>query len=247
MLWSNQDIVSEDGGGCLPLLPEDSEKHPKSTRLRSQRHRDYLWICCIAVMTLLFGILLAILISKIALASQKPSSIRNVSSHIPPEDILACGSIPSEARSLGCIFDVMDFSWTPMPCFNASLSRIYFDFAISKGLQFWNDSAMTTLLSNEEVHYGVHEYLFTTQLFHNIHCEYYVHRQSQLLQYGLPMNNLMRDKNYVLGCIQTIREGRDPEQRLFAGHHFEKCAWGIGDVGKGAKKMPPDEYLPFIQ
>ena len=218
-------IDEDDNTGALPLLSGNIEKSLGLVRLRSQRHPKCLWASCITVATFTIGVVLAILISGAILAIKRPSTTRNISSHIRPENILDCGSTPDEARSFGCIFDVMDFSWTPTPCFNTTLSQIYFDFANSKGLQFWNDSAMTKVLSNAHVQRGMHEYLFTTQLFHNIHCEYYIHRQSQLLHYGLPMNNLMRDKNYVLGCIQTIREDKDPQQRLFTGHHFEKCAW----------------------
>lgn len=164
---------------------------------------------------------------------------------IPQASILHCGGSPEKARALGCVFDVLDYSWTPKPCFNRTLFQLYRDDLVSSGLTFWNNSEMTQVLPNEEVFAAKHEYVFSTRLLHKKHCEYYLHRQSHVIIDGLA-TSLMRNSTYSLHCLDEVLRPHDPRERLFTGFHYEKCALGLGYLEPARRRPPPGSLRHWV-
>lgn len=80
-----------------------------------------------------------------------------------------CGSTPSEARALGCQFDVMSFAWTPPACFDAALSA-HVQATTGPWIFYLDHNATQPIpshdrLTNEMVVWTEHSY-------HASHCNY---------------------------------------------------------------------------
>ncbi|KAE9379889.1 hypothetical protein N431DRAFT_448722 [Stipitochalara longipes BDJ] len=223
------------------LLPDDSNDFvlSKSQRL-STCNRVLLYFGCAAVILFVafFAMANAILLwHRNTSSSSRPS--------ISPGSILHCGHSPQQAKALGCVFDIMDYSWTPKPCFNSTLSLRYWNDLQTLGLTFWNDSDMSQVLPLDEVFAAKHEYVFSTRLFHTKHCEYYLHRQSGVILDGLA-TSLMRNSTYALHCLDEILHPGDPKERLFTGFHYEKCALGLGYLEPSLRRPPPGPLKHWV-
>jgi hypothetical protein len=222
-----------------PLLPDNSNDFV----LRKSRRLS----CCHQVLFYISGatVILAIVlltVTNVTLLSHKTCKSRP---SIPPSSVLHCGASPKQAEALGCVFDVLDYSWTPKPCFNATLSQAYRNELISLGLAFWNDSDRSQILPNNEVFAAKHEYVFSTRILHTKHCEYFIHRQSHVLLDGLA-TSLMRNSTYALHCLDEILHPGDPKERLFTGFHYEKCAMGLGYLEPSLRRPPPGSLRHFV-
>jgi hypothetical protein len=80
-----------------------------------------------------------------------------------------CGTSPAEARSLGCQFDVMSFSWLPSACYDAELVG---DFLALRNWEWFNDTTRQHSIPKKEVLKGGLTHLFVTREYHHFHCTY---------------------------------------------------------------------------
>ena len=225
---SSDRLLSEDNNDFIP---------PKSRRSWSVNRVLMLGGAALTLVSVLIIANVTLLWHRNAKCSSEPS--------ISPGSILHCGNSPQQAQDLGCAFDIMDYSWTPKPCFNSTLSHQYFDSLQSSDLTFWNDSDMSQVLPTEEVLAAKHEYVFSTRLLHTKHCEYYLHRQSQVILDGLA-TSLMRNGTYALHCLDEVLRPGDPKERLFTGFHYEKCALGLGYLEPSLRRPPPGSLRHFV-
>lgn len=223
------------------LLPDYSDNHEcrKSRRL-SDCNRG---LPHIGFATLILAVLLITTIN-FTLLWHSTRKCKNEPS-IPPGSILHCGHSPQQAQALGCAFDILDYSWTPKPCFNATLSNMYWNDLQSLGLTFWNNSEMSEVIPSNEVLAAKHEYVFSTRLLHTKHCEYYLHRQSHVILDGLA-TSLMRNSTYALHCLDEVLHPGDSKERLFTGFHYEKCALGLGYLEPSLRRPPPGSLKNFV-
>lgn len=164
---------------------------------------------------------------------------------IPRGSILHCGSSPEQAQALECAFDVLDYSWTPKPCFNETLSQNYRNDLVSLGLTFWSDPERTQILPNDEIFAAKHEYVFSTRRLHTKHCEYFLHRQTHVLLDGVA-TSLMRNSTYALHCLNEVLHPGDAEEKLFTGFHYEKCAMGLGYLEPSLRRRPKGSLGHFV-
>lgn len=183
-----------------PLLPE-SPHHSNDFFLAKPRRPSY----CRRVLFYFGGAVIILAIVSLSITNATLVWHRTCKSapSIPPGSILHCGHSPEQAQALGCVFDVLDYSWTPKPCFNTTLSQKYRNDLVSLGLTFWNYSERSQVLPNDEVFAAKHEYVFSTRLLHMKHCEYYIHRQSRVILDGLA-TSLMRNSTYALHCLDEV-------------------------------------------
>jgi hypothetical protein len=80
-----------------------------------------------------------------------------------------CGTTPEEASAAGCIFDLMNYSWTHPSCYDASLSLS----SLSSGPWHWyHDHNATQPISQEVVQKGQEIHIWTEHHFHMAHCLY---------------------------------------------------------------------------
>ena len=230
---------SEDSTSGDRLLPDISNDYVlRQTRRTNRCHGLLLYLGG----SIAIGAIVLLTIANVTLLRQR--TCRSAPS-IPPASILHCGASPEQARALGCAFDVLDYSWTPKACFNATLSQRYWNGLVSSGLTFWNDSQRTQILSMDDVLAAKHEYVFSTRLLHSKHCEYFLHRQSHVILDGLA-TSLMRNNTYSLHCLDEVRQPGDPHERLFTGFHYEKCAMGLGYLEPSLRRPPPGSLRHFV-
>lgn len=148
-----------------------------------------------------------------------------------PGQILECGTSASEARALGCEFDIMHYSWTPAPCFNRTLSEEYWNGLVSNGIEFWSDYHKNGVLPYDEILAAKHEFAYTSWVLHLKHCQYLIHRQLQTLASGGPVDNLSRNISHSVHCLGEIRTPPDVKTMILTGTGYMKCAYGAGDIG----------------
>jgi hypothetical protein len=82
-----------------------------------------------------------------------------------PSPWIDCGSSPSEARSRGCFFDVMSFTWSLPDCFDGELTE---QFLNHTQWRWYSEDGTET--QRDSVLAGEYEYLFVSGEYHAIHC-----------------------------------------------------------------------------
>jgi len=78
-----------------------------------------------------------------------------------------CGSTPAEARSRGCRFDVMSFSWLPSRCYDAELAQAFDEV---HEWEWFVDGNRTQPVAHAEVMKGEYTGLFVNWEYHLRHC-----------------------------------------------------------------------------
>ncbi|KAL2060126.1 hypothetical protein VTL71DRAFT_9948 [Oculimacula yallundae] len=195
---------------------------------------------CVGVTAIALIAIILIQASAITTLLQHQINTRDISrkkTSISTGNILHCGRSPEQAKALDCAFDIMDYSWTPRPCFHSSLSQHYLNLTLAQNLSFYLDSSHLQTLPISEILAGKHEYAFTTRIFHTTHCEYYLHRQTQVLMNGLG-TSLMRNSSYGLHCLDEVMRPGDKEEGMFTGFHYERCALGLGYLDPSERRRP---------
>jgi hypothetical protein len=93
-----------------------------------------------------------------------------ISTPVPEVAVKHCGSTPTEAKQLGCQFDLYSFAWYQPECYNGALhDRFLRAHQPEVQWQYGNE----TFLPTREVLTGMHSHLTTTTgLFHDLHCTY---------------------------------------------------------------------------
>jgi hypothetical protein len=145
------------------LLSQDEEKDgieqqawqplPRLQSLRTQLPR----------LLLITGCLLAFLLLIATLAN---AGIHKIShSH----RVLDCGQSPAEAKAKGCIFDIMNYAWTPPACYEPDLAEE----ALLRGPWPWYlDRNATLPLPQDPAVLGDMALVWTTYDYHASHCLY---------------------------------------------------------------------------
>jgi len=114
---------------------------------------------------------------------------------------LSCGKEPKEARSLGCVFDVMLSSWVHSECHN----QTFMDLHVTK-VQFpwFRDRNMTQPVFEAEVRLGEYDTLYLYQDFHYEHCMYMWKVQMRAWKEGLPIDSGSWNLGHSEHCAQVM-------------------------------------------
>jgi len=101
-------------------------------------------------------------------------SLYNIRSHSSAFAFQDCGSTPAEARSRGCIFDRINYGWTPPACFDAELEDSVYREAMKKdGLWRWSiDKNFTQELAQDWDLLSNHQHVWSDHRYHVVHCLY---------------------------------------------------------------------------
>ncbi|KAH0555745.1 hypothetical protein GP486_006308 [Trichoglossum hirsutum] len=83
--------------------------------------------------------------------------------------VLDCGKTPAEAKAKGCVFDIMNYAWTPPACYEKDLA----DEALLRGPWPWFlDRNATLPLPQDPAVLGDEPLVWTTYDYHAEHCLY---------------------------------------------------------------------------
>lgn len=234
---------SKDEASREPFLDVDEEPQSlawKNTRTQSH-HRGSQIVSLIATA----------LISTAVTAAVFMFVFPHTNTHFRPtssvvnDQILDCGTTAEEARMKGCVFDIMHYSWTPVPCYNRTLSEQYWRGLLDDGIEFWNDHLKTHTLSHEDILSGKYEYSWTSWRLHLNHCKYIIHRELQQLTYGTPVDSVTRNISHTEHCLKEIQRPEDVNTMLLTGVAYLKCAQGTGDIGPAYWNEPPARIEPL--
>ncbi|KAH7318925.1 hypothetical protein BKA65DRAFT_569027, partial [Rhexocercosporidium sp. MPI-PUGE-AT-0058] len=204
------------------------------------KHRLFLYLGT-AIVVLIILVQAAAIATRLQHQSH-PSKVRGIipNSQISRGNTLHCGHSLKQARALDCVFDIMDYSWIPRPCFHSELSKQSSDATFGLNVTFWNDAVLAHVLPTEEILNGEYEYVFTHRIFHTKHCKYYLHRQTRVLGDGLG-TSLLRNSSYGLHCLRGIMEPGDAGEVMLTRFHYERCPLGLGYLEPSERRRPKAE------
>lgn len=137
--------------------------------------------------------------------------------------VLSCGASPAEARSLGCVFDIMSFAWTPAPCYDHATSKAYL--ARNGPWVFYLDHNATQPLPFEELEN--YEIVWTEHSYHIVHCLYAWERGHMAMDVG--QGTLLPSE---MGSIDHTR-------------HCVDLLDDVGEAAAPAKKVNAIAYLVY--
>lgn len=237
---TSMDLASEDSS-TQPFLLEDSEN---KTRKSSHSNQLSGVILAVVIITTLLSTIGTIILFSIYSHDRMSRS----SSSAVMEQVLECGTSKEEAMARGCEFDIMNYAWTPTPCYNRTLSDQYWRQLVQDDIKFYEDASRSKSLSYQEILAAKHEYTFTSWKLHLKHCEYLIHRQLQSLTYATPVDNLMRNLSHAEHCLEEVRSPSDQDTVLYTGTTYLRCASGTGYIGPLYWNQPPDSVRgrPFL-
>jgi hypothetical protein len=149
-------------------LPNDDRHEDESSLPRNQaaqRARTFTTF----FLGILFSVLIITTLAALFFSRQQHSSPPPSADRYPPTAtglaLRNCGSTPSDARSRGCQFDVMSFTWSLPECFDAELMD---DFLGHTDWHWYMEDG--TEVAQADVLVGDYPYLFVNMEYHMVHC-----------------------------------------------------------------------------
>jgi hypothetical protein len=156
--------------------------------------------------------------STFVTASSQPHHIGFLASEI---DYLTCGTSLQEAKSKGCLYDILSNHWIPNECADEFSIREY----QSDGSWYpYNDENRTELLTREEL--GDRTFYYTSMRDHIVHCAALWRRQFRALSEGWRyLDSVLTDPEHTMHCSKFLVDMSDygPDFRtmpikVFVGH-----------------------------
>ncbi|KAH8821359.1 hypothetical protein F5884DRAFT_767515 [Xylogone sp. PMI_703] len=211
-------------------IPEDEQRFQYSkedlrnggfakTRLTNRRLYIAIRVGFIAISTAVLIPLIISIVKAVAGTGAKsrplpisytPKVYIDLTDSSPPSNS-PCGSSPAEARTLGCRFDIMSFSWLPELCFDEELVE---DFLARKKWIYYRQplsDGVESQVPMDEVFAGDHEHLFVTWEFHKAHCAYMMRKLHRAVLASLPLDGYIGNYNHTKHCTEVaMEEGTDP-------------------------------------
>lgn len=111
-----------------------------------------------------------------------------------------CGSTPTEARSLGCKFEVHNFAWVAPECYNAQLSAEW-DSDPTWAFSRTSAASPSDLYTREEAYSGDLTEAWVPWRQHVAHCAFVVRKYQQAVEMGGPMDNWTSSGHHMEHCV----------------------------------------------
>lgn len=185
------------------LLSQDSvelgldEKTPNYMTSPS-RFRQFISLCNAKRLIISIIIILTIIIVAFTTLTSRSK---------PSSDIFTkhCGSTADEAISLGCKFDVINFSWQPPECFDEEVYNRYWDKSQEGGpIKWYADSKFTQELPQDLEMLKHKKYVWAEHRFHLMHCMYTWELMHHALMLDRPVVEFMTPFNHTMHCADMV-------------------------------------------
>lgn len=131
----------------------------------------------------------------------------------PPLLNRSCGATPAEARSAGCVFDLLTTAWTPAACANLDLTREWLDVVTKEGRTwpFYLDKAGS--IPQKDLAYlesGEWEgELWSTLRLHQYHCLFIWRKMHVAYLAGDAVDTVMRGLRHSKHCERMMMKNVD--------------------------------------
>ncbi|KAF2245317.1 hypothetical protein BU26DRAFT_410919, partial [Trematosphaeria pertusa] len=114
-----------------------------------------------------------------------------------------CGSSISEARTKGCIFDNLSYSFVPPACYHEDLLE---SFRARSNITYYTsrDFSTETLIPQEEIYAGDWSEAFSTKEQHPVHCAFMLSKMHEALLKHLPLDNKVMSFEHTIHCGQVL-------------------------------------------
>jgi hypothetical protein len=145
----------------------------------------------------------------------------------------SCGSSVNEARSLGCKFDIMSFSWLAPSCYDDDLTTEF------QHLQTWqwslspltatkhggnkDNNDNKTFLDAATVRLGEHESLYVSQEYHIQHCIYMWKKLHRAFLGVRQLDAYIWDYAHTEHCGRMLSEGNESRVATRILRKFPAC------------------------
>lgn len=181
---------------------------------------------CILIFVIFANVILLFLIPRSRAATSNPMDpalMWDHFAHLPPT---SCGSTPSEAKALGCQFDIMTYAWQPSPCYDALLIEDFRDMLSRKKLGFYEEkNNYSSPLDLTQIAKGEHEFVWMNWEHHRQHCAYMFRKLHRAMDAGRPVDGYIADYKHTDHCLKILMM-RDIDPYLLeteTGIKYPKC------------------------
>jgi hypothetical protein len=182
------------------LISETTETaQDKNSSKTSSSPRRHKWTIGLAS-----GIIITIFIILIPILTHQPHH---------PKIWTSCGSNPSTARSRGCQFDLISFSWQTPECYDSTLVS---EFASFSPWTFWTSENGTETVSLEEAFLGERKLWFPWR-YHVVHCTFVWRKMHRAYEVGW-IDSDLRGYGHTMHCQKMVlmeMEGEESEEGRF--------------------------------
>lgn len=122
------------------------------------------------------------------------------------EALRRCGSSPSEARSQGCLFDLLSFAWQAPECYD---NETIAEFEAVTLWKYYRDEAGTAQVSHTEAAQGLHSFHVPWE-FHRVHCLFMRRQMLRAILDGRPLDAHVAAYGHTLHCGEVILDESTP-------------------------------------
>ncbi|KAI1401225.1 hypothetical protein F4819DRAFT_459169 [Hypoxylon fuscum] len=166
-------------------LLEGNEEPPPGKR--SQRRHIYIAALVVVIaVSAIFGFILGTRTAT-STAPTTPGSLQATSHGSVSEAMVRitdCGESPTEAKEMGCKFDLMLQRWIPADCYDEAHSEL---FLARYPRKWYYDIDLKHEMDDATVRSGEHRMTFTPSDYHKRHCSYTWELTSRALQEQRPL------------------------------------------------------------
>lgn len=114
-----------------------------------------------------------------------------------------CGNSSEEARSQGCYFDVISFTWSQPSCFDKTLMENFL--SLQNWTWFRNPEDIPGIpVPFDEVSAGRHSSLYVTWEYHITHCTFMWKKMHRAIMTGRPLDSYVNNIKHTEHCEEIL-------------------------------------------
>ncbi|KAH6663003.1 hypothetical protein B0J14DRAFT_495344 [Halenospora varia] len=178
-----------------PLASEDNPNDHEKVVLAQKSTKKHV----------VLSILLALVVLNIVtLVSISTSTLRSPQPQLP--SITICGNTSAQARSSGCHFDVMSFSWLPPACYD---EKQIDEFFALESWQWFSDPEGTHVAPLETIQKGDAPQMYVSWRYHISHCVFMWKKMHRALDNGSLIDAYIGNYHHTHHCGHMLMMGQN--------------------------------------
>ncbi|KAF4963708.1 hypothetical protein FSARC_8305 [Fusarium sarcochroum] len=191
-----------------------SAEHEHNEAPRTKSH-SYVRTCAFVFLGIFAG---GICVFLGFIAHETVASTSSYNSSTPTTE-LHCGNSSTEARALGCVFDLLTNNWMPEYCSDPYTDSEFREWVLDPQRQlgpwayFYDEKAQQKVSSEEDLSKMIGKHVYTTTENHLAHCTFLARRMHRLIvgEIAAVAHNTFA---HTMHCTSAILEGIETSQEL---------------------------------